>query len=168
VRNRIKEVTTKEYMGVREGTLDYVILFIPNEQVFSFILEKDQSVLDDALKMKVVLCAPISLYAILSIIRQAMNNFRLEKNLAQAFVLISEFHVQWEKFIQEMSVCGKKIEGAQESFQKLCVARKTALEGAIKRIDELSQISPPTSSAKADETIVSGEIEKLPKMNMTN
>ena len=166
VRNRIKEVTGKNYMGADEETLDYVILFIPNEQVFSFILEKDQSILDDALKMKVVLCAPISLYAILSIIRQAMNNFRLEKNMAEAFALISEFHGQWENFLQEMISCGKKIDGAQESFHKLCSTRKGKLEATVSKIGELSQLPQSKREERSDPLIGSKSLEPT-KLNMT-
>ncbi|MDA8408296.1 MAG: DNA recombination protein RmuC [Deltaproteobacteria bacterium] len=37
VKNRIKEVTGGNYISPDQGTVDYVIVFIPNEQVFSFI-----------------------------------------------------------------------------------------------------------------------------------
>ena len=37
VRERIKEVTTRDYINPEQNTLDYVLLFIPNEQVYAFI-----------------------------------------------------------------------------------------------------------------------------------
>jgi DNA recombination protein RmuC len=36
-RNRIKEVTGRDYINPEENTVDYVVVFIPNEQVYSFI-----------------------------------------------------------------------------------------------------------------------------------
>ena len=58
VRGRIKEVTTRDYINPEEDTLDYVIVFIPNEQVYAFINESDSTLLDDALRNRVILCFP--------------------------------------------------------------------------------------------------------------
>ena len=41
VRQRVKEVTTRDYINPADNTLDYMIIFIPNEQVYSFINEND-------------------------------------------------------------------------------------------------------------------------------
>ena len=74
VRKRIKEVTGREYIDPAAGTVDYVLVFIPNEQVYGFIHEHDAALLDDALRSKVVLCSPLTLYAILAVVRQAVEN----------------------------------------------------------------------------------------------
>ena len=58
-------------------------MFIPNEQVYAFINEHDRLLLDDALRNRVILCSPITLYAILAVIRQAVENFNLEKTTEQ-------------------------------------------------------------------------------------
>ena len=41
VKARIKEVTTRDYINPEENTLDYVLVFIPNEQVYAFINENE-------------------------------------------------------------------------------------------------------------------------------
>ena len=60
-------------------TLDYVLLFIPNESVYSFMHEHDPGLIDAALAQRVVLCSPFTLFAMLAVIRQAMDSFRLER-----------------------------------------------------------------------------------------
>jgi len=75
VRNRIEEVLTRDYINPEENTVDYVLVFIPNEQIYAFMNENDRSLIDDALRNKVILCSPTTLYAILAIIRQAVDNF---------------------------------------------------------------------------------------------
>ncbi|MEK7732004.1 MAG: DNA recombination protein RmuC, partial [Planctomycetota bacterium] len=79
VRKRVKEVTGREYIDPAAGTVDYVLVFIPNEQVYGFIHEHDAALLDDAMRSKVVLCSPLTLYAILAVVRQAVENFRFEQ-----------------------------------------------------------------------------------------
>ncbi len=41
VRARIREVATRDYIDPEGGTLDYMLIFIPNEQVYGFIHEHD-------------------------------------------------------------------------------------------------------------------------------
>lgn len=137
VRNRIKEVTTRDYINPAENTVDYMIVFIPNEQVYAFINENDQTLLDDALKTKVILCSPITLYAILAVIRQGVENFNLEKTAAQILSLLGTFNKQWEAFQDSMDRMGKKIDDAQDEFAKLTTTRKRQLEKPLQQIEEL-------------------------------
>ena len=137
VRNRIKEVTTRDYINPAENTVDYMIVFIPNEQVYAFINENDATILDDALKTKVILCSPITLYAILAVIRQGVENFNLEKTAAQILSLLGTFNKQWEAFQDSMEKMGKKIDDAQDEFTRLTTTRKRQLEKPLQQIEEL-------------------------------
>jgi DNA recombination protein RmuC len=137
VRNRIKEVTTRDYINPEDNTVDYMIVFIPNEQVYAFINENDGAILDDALKNKVILCSPITLYAILAVIRQGVENFNLEKTAAQILSLLGTFNKQWEAFQDSMDKMGKRINDAQDEFTKLTTTRKKQLEKPLQKIEEL-------------------------------
>jgi len=139
VKLRIKEVTTRDYINPEESTLDYVLVFIPNEQVYAFINENEPSLLDEALRSKVILCSPFTLYAILAIIRQAMDNFSLEETAGSMLKLMGTFRKQWELFVKSMDKMGKKLEEAQSEFQVLSATRRTQLERPLRQIEELRQ-----------------------------
>ncbi|MEJ2025464.1 MAG: DNA recombination protein RmuC, partial [Deltaproteobacteria bacterium] len=79
VKARIKEITTRDYINPQQNTLEYVLLFIPNEQVYGFIHEQDSAILDNSIKNRVIPCSPLTLFAILAVIRQAIDNFALEQ-----------------------------------------------------------------------------------------
>ncbi len=137
VRNRIKEVTTREYINPTEKTVDYVLVFIPNEQIYAFINENDRTIMDDALKNKVVLCSPITLYAILAVIRQAVDNFSLQRTAADILALLGAFDKQWDKFKQSMEKMGKKIDEAKEEYLHLETTRKNQLDKPLRKIEDL-------------------------------
>ena len=137
VKVRIKEATTRDYINPEENTLDYALVFIPNEQVYGFIQEQDAAVLDEALKSKVILCSPITLYAILAVIRQAMDNFSLEQTASRILSLIGGFNKQWGAFLKAMEKMGKKIEEARAEFDNLATTRRTQLEKPLRQIEEL-------------------------------
>ncbi len=143
VKNRIKEVTGRNYVNPDQGTVDYVIVFIPNEQVFSFINEQDDSILDEALKNKVILCAPMTLFAVLAVMRQAVVNFRLEKATGEMASLFGQFNKQWTAFVGSFDKLGKKIEETQSEFQSLRSTRVNQLEKPLNRIEKLREGLPP-------------------------
>ena len=137
VKGKIKEVTSRDYINPEENTIDYVILFIPNEQVYAFVNENDSSLLDEALKNKVILCSPITLYAVLAVIRQAVDNFMLEKSTAKMQSIFGAFKKQWDSFIESLNKVGKKFEEVQKEFNILNSTRRSQLEQQLNKIEDL-------------------------------
>ena len=136
-RQRIKEVTTRDYIDPEQNTVDYVLVLIPNEQVYRFINENDMSIIDYALQSKVVLCSPVTLYAVLALINQAVNNFKTEKAINEIIQQVRLFQIQWEKYAESMEKMGKKINEAQKEFDNLSSTRKNKLERPLQRIDNI-------------------------------
>ena len=141
VRGRIKEVTTRDYINAEENTLDYVIVFIPNEQVFAFVNQKEPAIMDEALNKKVVLCSPLTLYALLVIMRQAIDNFKMEATAAEILKLLSAFGKQWDEYTGCYEKLGEKIEAAKEEFTKLVTTRKNKLDSVVIKIENLREKS---------------------------
>ncbi|MDH4196546.1 MAG: DNA recombination protein RmuC [Candidatus Aminicenantes bacterium] len=139
VKERIKEVTGREYIDQSDNTLDYVLVFIPNEQVYAFINQSAPELMDEALKRKVILCSPFTLFAILAIIRQAMDNFSLERTAGDMLKFIGSFNLQWKKFVEALDKAGKKFEETHKEFETLRTTRRRQLERPLERIEKLRQ-----------------------------
>jgi len=137
VRARVKEVKSRDYINPADNTVDYVIVFIPNEQVYSFINENDQGLLDEAMRSKVILSSPLTLYAVLAVIRQAVDNFNLEKTASEILNLLSEFNKQWQNYKDSMEKMGRRIDDAQKEFQNLTGTRSSQLEKPLQKIEDL-------------------------------
>ena len=140
VNKRIDELKGRNYINPEENTVDYVLMFIPNEQVYSFINEVDRSIIDNALRNKVIICSPITLYAILAIIRQAVENFSLEKTAGEILGLLSNFRKKWDEYQKSVESMGKKLDGAVEEYSKMIGTKKRDLDKQLQKIDEIRQI----------------------------
>jgi len=134
---RIKEVTTREYINPEQHTLDYVLLFIPNEQVYRFIHEQDSSIIDYGLENKVILCSPVTLFAILVVIRHAVDSFALQQKSNEILSLLGRFAKQWSKFLEQLSLLGKRIEAVNREYENLTTTRKRQLEKPLNDIENL-------------------------------
>ncbi len=137
VKARIKEVKGREYINQQQQTLDYMLLFIPNEQIYAFIHEQDSSILETGLKNKVVLCSPLTLFAVLAVIRQAVDNFALEKTSNEILLLLGNFKKQWTLFLGKLELLGKRIGDTQKEFEALNTTRRRQLEKPLNRLEEL-------------------------------
>lgn len=137
VRDRVKELDGRGYIDPSDGTLDCVLLFIPNEQVFGFVNEHDPELLDLALQRKVVLCSPTTLFAVLAVIRQAVDSFNLERTSDEILRLLAGFAGQWDTFVEVMDKVGRGLETTQKAFDQLSTTRRTKLERQLDRVEEL-------------------------------
>jgi len=137
VRLRIRDVSTREYVRPEDQTVDCLIVFIPNEQVFAFIHECDTTIMDEAMARQVVLCSPVTLYAVLAVIRRGVENFHLEKTASRILTLFSSFYRQWNGFVGTMERMGKKIEEAQREYEALVSVRRNQLERSLLKIEEM-------------------------------
>jgi len=132
------------------GTVDCVLLFIPNEQVYAFIQEQDRSILDDALRDKVVFCSPLTLFAVLAVIRQAVDNFQLSRTSLEILERLQGFEKQWERFVEQMDKVGRNLKTASNAFEELEGTRRRGVERELERIDAMRR-DQDTSAAVDDE-----------------
>jgi len=139
VRRRMKELANKEYINPEAKTVDFVLLFIPNEQVYSFINVYDPTFFDEAIANKVVLCSPWTLYPVISIIHKSIDNFILEKTTSELLPLMNGFDKQWQEFNSCLEKIGKKISEAQKEYEHLIGTRQRQLDKVLNQIDSLRQ-----------------------------
>ncbi|MCE5252436.1 DNA recombination protein RmuC [bacterium] len=137
VKNRIFEITTRDYIDPEQSTVDYALLFIPNEQIYAYIQEQDSALVDEGLKKRVILCSPFTLFAVLAVIRVAVDNFALEQTSNRILSLLGSFKKQWDNFVKSLEKLGKRIEDAQKEFEYLTTTRRRQLDRPLHEIEEL-------------------------------
>jgi DNA recombination protein RmuC len=137
IRGRVKEIGKRNYITPEQNTVDCVLIFIPNEQIYRFIHEEDSSIIDEALKEQVIICSPITLYIVLAVIRQSVENFKLEQSSKEILKLLNEFKKQWEQYTKKMGIIGSTLDKAREAYDELVGTRTKALERPINKIETL-------------------------------
>jgi len=138
VKLHIKAIASRAYVNPGEGTLDYVLMFIPNESIYGFINQEDTQLIDYALEKKVLLCSPLTLYAMLSLIYQATRNFAMEEKATEVMNLLNAFRLQWDKYVEVMDKMGRSLETAQKDYDTMVGTRKKQLEKPLSKIEEIT------------------------------
>ncbi len=134
VREKVKEVSQRDYINPDDNTVDFVILFIPNEMVFSYIYDKLNDTWRDAMEKKVVLAGPFSFTAILRMIRQAYRNFSYQKNIRQVIGHVQSFEKEFEKFHEEFGKIGERIKSLDKQYGTVSSTRMNQLTRQVEKI----------------------------------
>jgi DNA recombination protein RmuC len=146
VRGHVKSLASRGYIESSGASVDCVLLFIPNEQLYAFIQEQDRTILDDALRRKLVFCSPLTLFAVLAVVRQAVDNFRVERTSSEILGRLGAFTKQWEAFVEKMDKLDRSLNTARRDFDELTGTRRRMLERELDKIEDLRRSKELTAT----------------------
>ncbi|HAZ07241.1 MAG TPA: DNA recombination protein RmuC [Elusimicrobia bacterium] len=152
VKGRIKEIQKRDYISPEEGTLDYVMLFIPNEQVYSYIQEAFPGLVDEALSQKVVLCSPFTLYAVLGVVRQAFDHFHFTQATQEVLKLITQFAATYDTFKERFLKLGEQVGKLREIYDDIEQKSFKRLDASVSKIERVrkGEEKPEAASLPVD------------------
>lgn len=134
IKRKITDVSSRNYINPEDNTVDFVVVFIPNEMIFSFIYEKFPNILEEAFNKKIVFAGPFSFTAILRMVRQAYENFRFQKNVKGIISQIKIFETEFDKYNEEFGKLGDRIDSLHKQYDEVGTTRTKKLQKVIDKI----------------------------------
>lgn len=136
VKSKVKDLSQKGYINPEEGTLDYTILFVPNEMLFSYINQEAPAVIELAMKNRVAIVSPFTFLVVARTIMESYRNFMIENNLRDIIKYISDFVNEWERFEGEFSDFDRQLLKLRQVYDKISGTRFNRMRLRINRIEE--------------------------------
>jgi DNA recombination protein RmuC len=146
VRARVRELVSRDYVDPESGTVEFMLLFIPNEQLCGFIHEQDGSIFEDAARQGVIFCSPLTLFAMLALIRQTVDTVQVARTSNEILGLLATFDKQWRMFVEKMDKLDRSLVTARKDFDDLVGTRRRALERPLEKIQALREQQPELSA----------------------
>ncbi len=137
LRSKIQKVA--EYISPERNTLDYAILFVPNEMVFSFINQKLPEIVDESIGKRVLIVSPFTFLIVARTVLESYRNFMMEDKLKDIVRYVTEFTTEWTKFNDEFSKFGRSIETIRTGYEQLTTTRRNQMDRKIKKIEKYQQ-----------------------------
>lgn len=153
IKEKIKQVTSRGYISEDEGTLDYVILFVPSEVVFGYINKNFPAIVDEAFSKKVIVASPYSFFAIVRTIHQAHRNFYYEQGIRKIVKVMESFKDDYRRFQDEFGKFGEVLGKLQDNYNQITTTRYNRLDLRFRQIEEYrkgtekvipEEINPPS------------------------
>ncbi|MBX3311735.1 MAG: DNA recombination protein RmuC [Microbacteriaceae bacterium] len=167
LRGHIDALQKRNYETIINTTPDFVILFLPNENLLSSALEIDPGLMDYAFSKRIALASPVNLWAVIKTIaftwqqelvtEDAKEFFKLMKELYERIGTIADYSEDLRKAIVQTVTKYNAFQSSLES-RVLSTARKLQklspdkVLGVGVEIDELpKQSTAPELAQSADE-----------------
>lgn len=151
VRATLKNLSSKNYAEILEQTLNknvfaYVIMFIPNESLFSHILEEDQrlngTLLREAYQQKIFLAGPSTLLVLLGIIKETWDSYQIEERAELILKLAQEIAEKIQTSIHRIAELGAGIKKTTHQYNEIIKSldngTSSSMVGKLERLVQLS------------------------------
>jgi len=122
------------YIDPTADTMDYAIMFVPNEMVFSFINQQVPDMVDYAISKRVLLVSPFTFIIVAKTVLESYRNFMISDSLRKAVKYIDEFVVEWGRFRTQFEKYGRTLGTLQSDYEQLTQTRVKQMERRVDRV----------------------------------
>lgn len=155
LREHVKGLSAKSYWAQFENTPEFVVLFVPNEAIFSAALEQDPSLIEFGVSSKVILATPTTLIALLKAIAYGWQQEAIAQEAKEISALGNELYDRISVIAGYLTKLGKNLGQTVDQYNNTVGSIETRLLSTAKKFQALKSIS-------GDEAPEVKAIEKVP------
>jgi DNA recombination protein RmuC len=137
LKNTIKQLAERDYPAQFKNSLDYVVLFVPAESLFSAALEGDRELIVWAANKKILLATPASLIALLRSVSVSWQQHAQTENAQKIAEAAQEFYARVVKFSEHFERIRGGLDKANSAFNDAASSFQTRVRPQGERLAEL-------------------------------
>jgi DNA recombination protein RmuC len=133
----IKALADRDYPREFANALDYVVLFLPAESLFSAALEGDHDLIVWAAEKRILLATPASLIALLRSVSVSWQHHAQTANAQKIAEAAQEFYARVVKFTEHFEKIRAGLDRANSAFNDAAASFQTRVRPQGERLAEL-------------------------------
>lgn len=157
VRRHIDGLAGKRYDKYNINSLDYVMLFIPNEPSYFMAMEADNTLWNYAYKKGVVLISPSNLISTLFVVNSLWTRERQQRDVQRIVDIANAIYDKFVNFTDNFKKIETSLEKAQEAYRDAYKQLKTGKGNITKRLHELKEQGLLTTTKQLPEELTTEE-----------
>ena len=119
IRGRARELAQKAYWNQFDTSPDFVIMFLPGEAFLYAAVERDASVIEDAMKDRVIIATPTTLIALLKAVEYGWRQESMTENAEEIRKLGVELHERLAIVAGYLGTLGERMKKSVDAYNSL-------------------------------------------------
>ena len=141
LRERINQLSKKQYWSQFENSPDFVVLYMEIESAFNTALMTDKNLLQDAISNKIILATPTTLIVILKSVAMSWQQHSITRNALEIQSTAIELHSRMITFSEFLKNIGEGLKSALGNYNKAIGSYTGRLLPQGKKLEELGATS---------------------------
>ncbi|MEW6306780.1 MAG: DNA recombination protein RmuC [Verrucomicrobiota bacterium] len=150
LKEMVKGLADRDYPKQFTNSLDYVILFLPAESLFSAALEGDRDLIVWASGKKILLATPTSLIALLRAVSVSWQQHDQTENARAIAEAAQEFYIRVAKFYEHFEKIRSGLGQANNAFNDAVGSYERMVRPSGERLIKLGTAPPRKELAQVD------------------
>ncbi len=162
LRDKVKDLSMKKYWEQFTPTPEFVILFLPNEALFSAALEQDGGLINYGAENRVIIATPTTLIALLLAVAYGWQQDTVAEHARQISDLGRDLYERMGVLADHFSALGKNLDRTVDAYNKAVRSTESRLlvsarkfkelgSGSEREIELLETIDHDTALAQSEE-----------------
>ena len=118
LRTQVDDLSGKRYGEKVEGSLDFVVMFVPGDQFLAAALRANPTLIEYAMQKRVAIATPASLISLLWAVASGWERHRIAQNAEAIRQAGMEMHRRMGTFIDHYQNVGRRLEQAVDAFNR--------------------------------------------------
>ena len=114
-----KVLADKKYFQQFDRTPEYTIMFIPGESFLADALRADSSLLEVAMRSRVLIASPVNLLALLLAVAKGWQAFQIAENAEKIAAIGRELYERVDIVLESVEKTGRGLETAISAYNKM-------------------------------------------------
>ena len=153
LRSHVKSLADKKYwLQFGENAPDFVVMFIPGEGFVSDAMRVDPTLMEEALRQRVLIASPVSLMALLLTVSKGWESHKLAEHAQEVAALGAELHLRVGTVLDAAEKLGKNLGTAAGAFNEMVGSMEGRLLVTMRKFKELGVVKDDPKTLKMIET----------------
>lgn len=168
LRGHVKTLADKKYWEqFGHNTPDFVVMFIPGESFVADALKADTALMEDAMKMRVLIASPVNLLALLLTVAKGWQAQKLAEHAEQVARLGAELYDRVDTVLDSVDKVGNNLQRATNAYNTMVGSLESRLLVTMRKFRELDVVQGEVKELKpielAPRPITAPELKDAPR-----